>query len=562
MGAAMPFTLAEEDPATVIARLNAENEAEEFRLKAADLASVPREELEKGVLKAIASCNADQEKLYSMAIELQDGLMGESDLSRLATLALPLVRQTPQADPYPLYAFPAAIRNAAARMIEVIQTPAALTGQSLLAAATLAAQAHINIMIDGRVSPVSNNFLTVGESGERKSACDKEANRETRERQKQDHHRAVLGRVELEADQLAWDATRRRIAADKKLSHDEIKAELEALGERPTSQLAMRYTEEPTYEGLVRGFAEGNPSIGLYADEGGRFLGGFAMNQENVTKTITGLSKLWDGDHITRSRGGDGNILIYGVRLSVHLMIQPVLADKVFSDPLLSGQGFMSRCLCSFPESTIGDRPYNEADLSDDPMMSPYHERMREIIDLPYQMGPAGMGLHPRNLALSPDAKRVWIGFHNHVEGLMKDGAPLRTIKGFASKAAEHAARLAAVLAFFDDTEIQEIGAKHIEAGIELSQYYIGEALRLFNSATTNPDLLLAEKVLTWARHPDRNGVISLVDLYQKGPSQVRTKAAANRIITILADHNQVDRINGGCEVNGNFKRDVWRVRV
>jgi len=64
-----------EDPSIVIAKLNAEIEAEEMRLDAEDLASVPRKDLEKGVLKAIAAGDADREKLLSMALEIQAGLM-------------------------------------------------------------------------------------------------------------------------------------------------------------------------------------------------------------------------------------------------------------------------------------------------------------------------------------------------------------------------------------------------------------------------------------------------------------------------------------------------------
>lgn len=546
-------------PTNVADNLLKEVEAEEIRLEAEELAAgMTGDELQKEYLRAVANADDPRVEILTKAIRLQGE--GKPNFSSLATLAMPLVRHTPPADPFPMEVFPTEMRNAAERMIEVIQAPSALVGQSLLAAVTLAAQPYINVMIDGRCSPVSNNFITVGESGERKSAVDRIANRDSRERQKRDHQQAIEGQIDLEAEQLAWEATRRKITCDKKLSHGEIKTELEALGARPSSSVVLRYTEEPSYEGLVRAYQEGSLSMGLFSDEGGRFFGGFAMNQENATKTITGLSKIWDGDPITRSRGGDGNIAIYGVRLSVHLMLQPVLSDKVFSDPLLSGQGFMSRCLCSFPGSTIGNRPYREANLSSDPMMSPYHARMQEIIGLPYPMGPAGMGLDPRNLTLQPGAKRTWIGFHNHIENLMKDGAPLRPVKGFAAKAAEHAARLAAVLAFFDDIEVQAIGSHQIAAGIALTEFYIGEALRLFNSATTNPSLLLAEKVLSWARHPERNGLISLTDLYQKGPSQLRTKAAALRIIDILVDHNQIYRVEGGYTVDGIYRRHVWRV--
>ena len=84
------------------------------------------------------------------------------------------------------------------------------------------------------------------------------------------------------------------------------------------------------------------------------------MNQENQLKTAAGLSKLWDGAPISRTRGGDGNILIYGWRLSIHLMIQPAVSHLLFGNPLFLEQGLLSRFLVTWPESNIGKHRYKE----------------------------------------------------------------------------------------------------------------------------------------------------------------------------------------------------------
>jgi hypothetical protein len=73
----------------------------------------------------------------------------------------------------------------------------------------------------------------------------------------------------------------------------------------------MFITEEPTYEGLVKLLMVGQPSIGLFTDEGGRLIGGYGMNTENQLKTASGLCELWDGKRITRVRGGDGASILY-----------------------------------------------------------------------------------------------------------------------------------------------------------------------------------------------------------------------------------------------------------
>ena len=86
----------------------------------------------------------------------------------------PLRRPIPAPDPYPIDAL-GGLAAVVKKLHATIQAPQALCGQSVLAATTLAVQAYADIHIDGRVMPVSAYFLTVGESGERKSAVDREA---------------------------------------------------------------------------------------------------------------------------------------------------------------------------------------------------------------------------------------------------------------------------------------------------------------------------------------------------------------------------------------------------
>ncbi len=70
---------------------------------------------------------------------------------------------------------------------------------------------------------------------------------------------------------------------------------------------------EPTYEGLTRKYAEGMPSLGIFSDEGGQFLGGFAMNGDNRQKTLAALNDLWQGNPIRRLREDRRNHLAWAV---------------------------------------------------------------------------------------------------------------------------------------------------------------------------------------------------------------------------------------------------------
>lgn len=470
---------------------------------------------------------------------------------------LPLTRAMQPSEPFPDNALPIIIRNAAQRVKEVIQAPYALICQSFLAAATLAVQAHADIEIDGRRYPLSQNFIAIAESGERKSAVDRIATGPVKDRQRNDaieHHRS---QNEYLAAHTAWENMRKAALAEK--TPEAVQALLSRAGLEPQHIQPFFLIEEPTFEGIVRAFAEGRYTLGLYSDEGGRFLGGHAMSKDNQAKTVTGLSKLWDGDPIDRVRGGDGLNIIYNRRLSMHLMIQPVLSPNLFGNRLISGQGFASRCLCCYPSTEIGNRLYKAEDLSKDVNIILYYDRMNAILGrvLPLHAEPM-MGLQPTILQMTDEAKQDWIGFANAVEARQRAGGDLQQIKGFASKAAEHAARVAGVLAVFQAPDTKEVGIDAIRSGISIINYYLIEAMRLFHSSADDPDLLLAQKVYDWGLQ--QGGIIALADLYRLGPNPVRDRKTSIRMLSILVDHHQAARIKGGAEVNGKYRREVWQL--
>ena len=492
-----------------------------------------------------------------------NGSAGESsNSSRNSNPPEPLRRVLPPSESYPVGALGDILAPAAREMNEVIQSPMAICAQSLLAGASLAVQAHASVIIDGRVMPMSEYFVTVAERGERKTATDTAALGPHEKRQR-DLRAEYEGSIqEYEADYAAWKKSHDEILSSR--DHDTRLAKKDALmevGPEPVSPInGTLVTREPTYEGLVKALADGWPSMGIFSNEGGRFVGGHGMNQDNRLKTASGLSELWDGAPISRTRGGDGNSLIYGRRLSLHLMVQPEISTLLLGDQLLLSQGLLSRCLVAYPESTIGNRPYKPINLLNSQGMRRYFARLSNILEQPLPlMENTRNELAPRELTLEPDAKHLWVQFHDHVEGLLGDGRELSPIKGLAAKGAEHCARLAGILAVVDDLQTTVVKRHHVEAGIALAQYYLGEGLRLFNNSHDNPDLILAERLLAWAQTLESKPVY-LQLVYQYGPNQIRDQETARKIIRILEAHGWLEPIPGGQEIEGIHRKEVWRV--
>jgi putative DNA primase/helicase len=345
---------------------------------------------------------------------------------------LPLIRSLQPNVSFPVEALPVIICNAVQRAHDVIQAPLSMVCQSFLAAATLAVQPYADLEIDGRRIPISNNFITVAVSGERKSAVDQLATGPVKDRQKNAAKEHYKSKKLYDAQHAAWEYATK--LALKENDQSKIHELLERAGDEPKHVQPFYLVEEPTFEGLTRAYAEGRFTLGLFSDEAGRFLGGTAMNRDNKTKTVTGLAKLWDGNPIDRTRAGDGLSVLYGRRFSMHLMLQPVLSCELFGNSMISGQGFLSRCLCCYPETTIGNRVYSDTNLLSDPAIVEYYCRMNNILSKALPLNEEQMmGLQPACITMEGEAKAKWIEFANEVETRQRDGGDLKQISGFVS---------------------------------------------------------------------------------------------------------------------------------
>ncbi len=485
------------------------------------------------------------------------------ELQNVTEQPRPLMREIPSAHPFPLEALGTVLGNAAKAIQDKIQAPIALCGQSVLAVTTLAVQAHCDIQLPtGQVKPTSNNFMSIAASGERKSACDSEAlwpirNHETQQRKI--YNDKIMSYTN---EKTAWDVKRKNIEKSFKKDQEKLKKALSDMGKPPLPPLDPMITcPEPTFEGLCRLLTVGTPSVGIFSAEGGQFIGGHGMSDDNKLRTATGLSSVWDGDDIRRVRAGDGIILLSGRRCTAHLMTQPDVAALMLNDPLLMEQGILSRFLVTAPESTSGTRFWHDPAPESDWQIKNYGGKILSILEMPLPLAQEKKNeLIPRALPLSPEAKRLWISYANRIEEKIKQGGELDPVRGLANKIPEHATRLAAVLNFFDNPSIGEIDGESMEAGIALADHYSAEALRLFGMSKINPDLCLAQKLLVWLQTKWPEDCISLPDIYQRSLNAIRDGNTAARIVAILEAHGWLVKMNGVHVISGERRRNVWRV--
>ncbi|MCC7221855.1 MAG: DUF3987 domain-containing protein, partial [Candidatus Contendobacter sp.] len=330
----------------------------------------------------------------------------------------PLRREPPAPEPSPLDALGPILAPAVATLARIIQAPPAMIAQSLLAAAAYCVQPHGNVIIDGRVMPLALYCISIGASGERKSAIDSQALKPIVEKQRELVEAYKLDAKLHKTDLRDFEKVEKDLSKDKvvdlaaiRRTRDEKIAAIAAIGDQPAPPLFPNLLiSEPTAEGMFKLFSGGQPSLGLFSDEGGLLIGGHAMQKETRLRTIATLSKLWDGRPLDRVRAGDGASVLYDRRLSLHLMMQPLVASELFTDPIYTDQGFLARVLCAWPESTAGNRRYVHADPTTDPAMQRYWATLTTLLNRVYPLRPETRNeLQPRCIPLSAKAKAVWV---------------------------------------------------------------------------------------------------------------------------------------------------------
>ncbi|QEE36463.1 DUF3987 domain-containing protein [Octadecabacter sp. SW4] len=476
----------------------------------------------------------------------------------------PLLRTIPEGAPYPVHAL-GPLREAVEAVQGQTQAPFAIPAQSALAVASLAVQGFADVETLGGQRAVSLYCLTIAASGERKSSCDGPLMEAVRTFEKE---QADAQRNELECWKNAhavWDAQRKKLLqecgkAKDKTSSAGAQADLDALGPEPTPPPSTdRTVSEPTYEGLVRKLGEGQPSLGLFSDEGGQFLGGFAMAKDQRTKTLAAFNDLWQGNPIQRTRAGDGSSVLYGRRLAIHLMAQPAVLRDFMADPMTADTGFLPRFLITEPTSTIGTRFY--AAMRRDPTaLGKFSRRLKAILETPLPMDDSTSALSPRLLPLSDQAREILAQFYDEIEAAMGNGGAYVGITGYASKSPEQAARIAAVLTLWEDIEAKQVEPLTMSHAVDLARFYLGEALRLSDAAIVSAETAKAERLRVWLLDTWPHQEILPSEVVQSGPNSLRELKTAKAALKTLEDAGWLVPMEEGSVIRGSARKLVYKI--
>lgn len=467
-----------------------------------------------------------------------------------------LFRATESAD-YPLTALPGGIGRAVREVIGFVQCPPALAACSALAALSLAGQALVDVRrSEALIGPVSLFVLAIAESGERKSACDRYFMSAIKDWERASaiaaeptaaHGRAALASWSAQRDGIlnalkqAAKGTRPTKSAK---STEELQAQLAALELDPPPPVWVPNLiyNDATQEALAYALARRWPSGGVMSAEAGAVFGGHAMGTDSAMRNMAFLNILWDGADAKFDRRTSESFVVRDARLTMGLAVQPETVRAFFaaSKGLARDIGFAARCLVAWPASTQGTRLFKFAPDAN-PALTAFGRRLAQLLDA--TGSPDAMGkIDRRVLDLSSGAREVWIAFHDDVERELGATGDLTDVRDVASKAADNAARIAALFHLFETGPEGVVSQAHMASAAKIMTWHIYEARRFYGAIALPRSLANALKLDEWlwkACSIRTSNLVAPRDVQRMGPNSVREKRRLDEAMMILTEANR-----------------------
>lgn len=442
--------------------------------------------------------------------------------------------------PYPLGALPAGIRAAVQEVLDFSQTPTALAACSALSALSLAGQGLADVRRDERLTgPISLFFLTLADSGERKSTVDGFFMEPIREWDLRQAEAAKPHMARYRADHAAWEAERSGLLAKIKskpsqMLRDQLREHELGMPEAPKYPNLLH--QDSTPEALAYSLAHRWPSGGVVSNEAACVFGGHGMGRDSVMRNLALLNILWDGGALKIDRRSAGCFTVQGARLTMGLATQPATIREFFeaSKGLARGSGFLARFLICHPETTQGTRFWKDAPASW-PHLTRFQNRLIELLEqTPLPDG--DRGLEPPMMDFSGEGFEAWKSVHNKIEADLGEDGELSNLRDLASKAADNIARMASLFSLYNN-EV-EISKDSVEMASRIVIWHLHEARRFFGEIRTNPEDLLIGRLDQWLLQKGKS--IPKNEILQNGPNALRKKESLDSALIALEKLNRI----------------------
>jgi len=464
----------------------------------------------------------------------------------------------PVTDGYPAHLLPSLILDAVTDVRRLTQASTPLVAASALCAMATACQGLADVQRPGLtgLTPLSLYFLTLADSGERKTAADGFFFEPIKRLEKSMRQEYAEGLANFESDKKIYLAKvrglERRIEKDSQAGRSTTSVENELsqlMQSAPILPIRMRFMlSDITPTALISELRINPCTAVLHSNEAADLIRGRTMSNLPL------FNRAWDGQTLDKDRKDQADSeWVEGARLSAGLAAQPHALEFLCSKggSYAREVGYLARTLVAFPNSTAGQRFVDGSDNGDvlPPgilhFQSHVHSMLQKAIERHHN------GEARRVLTFEKPAKQSWLAFFNKIEfHLNPQFGCLSPIKDFAAKAAEHTARMAAIFEIAKG-DSQTISEDSVQRAIAIVEWYLCEFDRLFAKSTAEKDFEKhAEKILVWMRSKSpitgfgTPKTFTRREIQQSAP-RPRDPESVSRVLQYLLTHNHIHPVFG-----------------
>lgn len=286
---------------------------------------------------------------------------------------------------FPIHLFPARIGHAIYEAEQQTQAPLPLIAAEMLGVISLVCQNQIDVCrLNNLRSPVSLFIVTIAESGERKSTVSKLLMKPLYQREEQLFE-------QYKQEFINWQNNVKIFTAEEKALMSKLKSEIRRGKDPSDTRESLKILQascpvqpvrhkwifnDVTPAALKEHLCGHKRSVGMMSDEAGSIFNGYTLNELPL------INKMWDGSTYSVERKNEPERLIKDARLTLSLMVQPIVMDGYIEKKgeIAKGIGFFARTLISHPYSTQGQRKITNPTVSSE-HLPVFHKRLMEIVD-------------------------------------------------------------------------------------------------------------------------------------------------------------------------------------
>lgn len=269
------------------------------------------------------------------------------------------------------------------------------------------------------------------------------------------------------------------------------------LSKMPSLSLPQLYSSDVTPEGIVRQLSEQNGLCGLFSSEGGEVFSNLTGRYSKGLPNYDVLLKGYSGDTIRVDRADSKRdpITIRNPSISGVLCVQPCVVRDVVSSTKLRDRGLIGRFQWVMPPNLVGSRKIVVANVPDHVKQN-YEINVTRLLDLACSKP----GQEKHSIHLSHEASDMLTDFRIHLEPKLKDDGVYGRMTDWACRLGTLIAKLAGGLHTADEETLLEpwikpISAESMNKAIQLAQYFLAHASRIYDLYAVSPSEDLRDRV-------------------------------------------------------------------